>query len=71
MSQAEYAALYLSITRVCFTKLSLVAFLRDHTPLSFDRKFGPIIGILVIVARLKAANSKKVILILFIMARVW
>ena len=144
MPKAQYAATFLFITSVCFAKLSLVAFLRNLTPLTLDRRSGLIIGLvvilwaataivsaafqchlpkpwdyihqscfdrvsslpgldsddfslsleqiswanyvaimniltdlclivlpLVIVARLKAANNKKVILTLFFVARVW
>lgn len=49
MSQAQYAASFLSITSICFAKLSLVAFLRNLTPLPFDRKFGLVIGLLAVV----------------------
>ena len=49
MSQAQYAASFLLITSICFAKLSFVAFLRNLTPLAFDRKFGLVIGLLVVV----------------------
>ena len=38
----------MSITSVCFAKLSLVAFLRNLTPLAFDRKLSLTIGLLVV-----------------------
>ena len=53
-SKAQYSAEFLCITSICFAKLSFVVFLRNLTPLAFDRKFGSIIGLVVIMWALTA-----------------
>ncbi len=55
LSKAQYAATFLFIASVCFAKLSLVSFLRNLTPLPLDRKWGLIIGSLVVLWAITAA----------------
>ena len=54
MSQAQYAATFMLVASVCCAKLSLIAFLRNLTPSSFDRMLGLVIGLLVVVSGVTA-----------------
>ncbi|KAJ5200041.1 hypothetical protein N7491_009158 [Penicillium cf. griseofulvum] len=43
--KAEYAATILFIASICFSKLSLLVFIRNLTPASLDRRFALVLGI--------------------------
>ncbi|CAG8277287.1 unnamed protein product [Penicillium nalgiovense] len=43
--KAEYAATILFIASICFSKLSLLVFIRNLTPASSDRRFALVLGI--------------------------
>ncbi|KAJ6184522.1 hypothetical protein N7519_005823 [Penicillium mononematosum] len=43
--KAEYAATILFITSICFSKLSLLVFIRNLTPAPLDRRFALVLGI--------------------------
>ncbi len=45
--KAQYAATFLFLASVCFAKLSLVAYLRNLTPLALYRKVSLLIGLVV------------------------
>ncbi|KAJ5177922.1 uncharacterized protein N7500_000621 [Penicillium coprophilum] len=47
MMKAEYAAIILFIISICFSKLSLLVFIRNLTPASLDRRFALVLGILI------------------------
>ncbi|CAI7569436.1 unnamed protein product [Penicillium glandicola] len=47
MMKAEYAATILFIASICFSKLSLLVFIRNLTPASLDRRFALVLGILI------------------------
>ncbi|KAJ5607441.1 hypothetical protein N7537_004060 [Penicillium hordei] len=45
--KAEYSATILFIASICFSKLSLLVFIRNLTPASLDRRFALVLGILI------------------------
>ncbi|KAJ5456637.1 hypothetical protein N7530_011911 [Penicillium desertorum] len=47
--KAEYAATILFIASICFSKLSLLVFIRNLTPASLDRRFALVLGISIAV----------------------
>ena len=47
--KAEYAATILFIASFCFSKLSLLVFIRNLTPASLDRRFALVLGISIAV----------------------
>lgn len=47
MMKAEYSATILFIASICFSKLSLLVFIRNLTPASLDRRFAFVLGILI------------------------
>lgn len=46
-TKAEYSATILFIASICFSKLSLLVFIRNLTPASLDRRFALVLGILI------------------------
>ncbi|KAJ5952228.1 uncharacterized protein N7479_010641 [Penicillium vulpinum] len=47
MMKAEFAAVILFIASICFSKLSLLVFIRNLTPASLDRRFALVLGIFI------------------------
>ncbi|KAJ5492314.1 hypothetical protein PEX2_087510 [Penicillium expansum] len=45
--KAEYSATILFIPSICFSKLSLLVFIRNLTPASLDRRFALVLGIII------------------------
>lgn len=46
-TKADYSATILFIASICFSKLSLLVFIRNLTPASLDRRFALVLGIFI------------------------